>query len=53
MRPALAQWGKLADAVDALPDEVFEQPSRLPGLAGRRACRAPGDVCFGARALVG
>src|SRR5665213_4450296 len=27
----VAQWAKIADAVDALPDGVFEQPSRLSG----------------------
>jgi uncharacterized protein (TIGR03083 family) len=26
-----AQWTKIADAVDVLPDEAFDQPSALPG----------------------
>jgi uncharacterized protein (TIGR03083 family) len=30
----VAQWSKVADAVDALPDSVFGEPSRLPGWRG-------------------
>jgi uncharacterized protein (TIGR03083 family) len=30
----VVQWGKLADAVDALPDSVFDRPSRLTGWRG-------------------